>query len=160
MNDKDKRSGKAGSWHKMIALAAVVAAVGLLYVTFGPYLRLDYLAGQEAQLKALQARSPPLVFGIACLIYVTVTGLSLPGAALLTLVMGWYFGFWRALVLVSIASTTGATIAFLLKSSLLPRCYRITIRQSFEIVQRSAPARGCLLSVHAAADSCSAVLRN
>ena len=42
------------------------------------------------------------------------TGLSLPGAALLTLVIGWYFGFATGLVLVSFASTAGATVAFLL----------------------------------------------
>ena len=57
---------------------------------------------------------PILVYGVAFLIYVLVTGLSLPGAAVMTLVMGWYFGFARGVVLVSFASTTGATLAFLL----------------------------------------------
>ena len=60
-----------------------------------------------------QAQHPVLVFAIAFLIYVTVTGLSLPGAVPLSLVYGWYFGFVKAFVLVSFASTLGATIAFL-----------------------------------------------
>lgn len=105
---------KTGFRKKMITLVAMFVAAGALYAKFGHFLQLEYLAGKEAQLQTLQADSPLLVFGTAFLIYVSVTGLSLPGAALLSLVMAWYFGFWRALVLISIASTTGATIAFLL----------------------------------------------
>jgi uncharacterized membrane protein YdjX (TVP38/TMEM64 family) len=48
-----------------------------------------------------------------------VTGLSLPGATAMSVAYGWLFGFWRAVVLVSFASTTGATIAFLLSRYLL-----------------------------------------
>ena len=47
------------------------------------------------------------------LIYVTVTALSLPGAAVMTLAGGALFGFWPALLLVSFASTIGATLAML-----------------------------------------------
>ena len=53
-----------------------------------------------------------LVYGIAFLVYVVVTGLSLPGAAVLTLVYGWYFGLVRGVVVVSFASTCGAALAF------------------------------------------------
>ncbi len=60
-----------------------------------------------------------LVVGIAFLIYVAITGLSLPGALLTTLVIGWFFGFWQGVILVSFASTTGATIAFLFSRFLL-----------------------------------------
>ena len=68
----------------------------------------------EAALRQFQQDHPVLVYGIAFLIYVGVTGLSLPGAAGLTLLFGWYFGIWRGFLLVSFASTTGATLAFLL----------------------------------------------
>ena len=60
-----------------------------------------------------------LVYAVAFLVYVAVTGLSLPGAIVLTLTCGWLFGFWRGLVLVSFASTTGATVAFLMSRFLL-----------------------------------------
>ncbi|MCB1614571.1 MAG: FAD-dependent oxidoreductase, partial [Pseudomonadales bacterium] len=46
------------------------------------------------------------------LLYVAVTTLSIPGAAVLTLVAGALFGFWEGLVLVSFASSIGATLAF------------------------------------------------
>jgi len=115
MTENIEQSAVASTfWKKMIALALIAAVVALLYWQFGHYLQLGYLAKQEAQLKTFQAESPLLVFGVAFLIYVAVTGLSLPGATLLTLVFAWYFGFWHAVVLVSFASTTGATIAFLL----------------------------------------------
>jgi uncharacterized membrane protein YdjX (TVP38/TMEM64 family) len=52
-------------------------------------------------------------------IYVAVTASSLPAATLLTLVYGWLFGFWPAVVLVSFAATAGATVAFLSSRFLL-----------------------------------------
>lgn len=67
------------------------------------------------------------MFGAAFLVYVAVTGLSLPGATVLTLVYGWYFGLRDAFVLVSFASTTGATLAFLLCRFL----FRETIQSRF-----------------------------
>ena len=94
-------------------LITVIAVAGLVYWQFGNYLRLEYLAERESDLRTLQSQSPVLVWSAAFLIYVLVTGLSLPGALFMTLVMGWYFGFWYGLLLVSFASTAGATMAFL-----------------------------------------------
>ena len=99
---------------KWLGLAILAIVVAVLYWQFGSYLRLDWLAQQETQLRALQSSAPLVVIGSAFLLYVAVTGLSLPGATLLTLAVSWYFGFWPALVLVSLASTSGATVAFLL----------------------------------------------
>ena len=99
---------------KMVGLAMLVIATGLTYWKFGKYISLEYLAKQESQLQAFQERAPLLVIGITFLIYVSVTGLSIPGATILSLVVGWYFGFWKGLFFVSFASTSGATVAFLL----------------------------------------------
>lgn len=105
---------KSGSMAKKAVILLVVIGVVIVgYTLFGDLLSLENLAKQETQLRTLQAESPLLVFGAAFLIYVAVTGFSLPGAAILTLAYGWYFGWIRGLVLVSFASTTGATIAFL-----------------------------------------------
>jgi len=106
-------------------LLAAVAAI--LTWQFGSYLKLEYLATQEAKLRAFQHHSPLLVYGAAFLIYVVVTGLSLPGAAPLTLLYGWYFGFAPTLVVVSFASTAGATISFLTSRYLV----RGSIEQKF-----------------------------
>ena len=65
-------------------------------------------------MREFQRGYPWLVYGMAFAIYVSVAGLSLPGAAALSLVYAWYFGFFRGVVLISFASTAGATVAFLL----------------------------------------------
>lgn len=101
---------RAGRKIAVLCVFVMLFGVGLFYVRdIG-----KTLAEQEEALRAYQADHEILVFAIAFLVYVAVTGLSLPGAAVMSLVIGWYFGFVRGVVLVSLASTTGATIAFLL----------------------------------------------
>ena len=109
MNDADNNRNKL----KIVALTLIAAVAGFLLWQYGDLLSLESLAARESQLRDFQAKNPYLVYGVAFLVYVVVTGLSLPGAAALTLVYGWYFGFFRGVVLVSFASTAGATIAFL-----------------------------------------------
>lgn len=98
--------------------AALVALVAVLIVCFfafdlGQYLSLGYLKSEQASFRALAGDHPILVFGGFFALYVLVTALSLPGAAIMTLAAGALFGFWAALVLVSFASSLGATLAFL-----------------------------------------------
>ncbi len=103
-----------GKWIRFGVLGLLVVAVAFAYWRFGDTLSLENLARQETQLRAFQAQHPWLVYGLAFLVYALATGLSLPGATVLTLAYGWYFGWARGVVLVSFASTTGATLAFLL----------------------------------------------
>ncbi|MCG8651328.1 MAG: TVP38/TMEM64 family protein [Pirellulales bacterium] len=112
-------SSDAQRFVKPVLIVVIIAIAGLLFYQFGDLLSLQSLAQREAELRAFQQDNPYLVYGIAFAVYVLVTGLSLPGAAALTLVYGWYFGFWRTVVLVSFASTTGATMAFLMSRYLL-----------------------------------------
>jgi len=109
---------------KLFAFLTVAGVAAILFIQFGHLLSLSFLAQRETQLRQVQIESPIVVFGIACLAYVAVTGLSLPGAAVLTLLFGWYFGFVQGLILVSFASTAGASIAFLLS--------RFLFRESME----------------------------
>ncbi|QDS94134.1 TVP38/TMEM64 family inner membrane protein YdjZ [Roseimaritima multifibrata] len=120
----------------------VAVAVLLVYFKFGHLLSLEGLATQESQLRAYQAEHPVLVFGAAFLVYVLATGLSLPGAAALTLVYGWYFGFARGLVLVSFASTAGATMAFLLSRFLFRDAIQNRFGQRLESFNRSLEKEG------------------
>lgn len=118
---------KALPWTKLFVLAGVLAIAATGYARFGDSLTLESLSSQESSLRTFGAEHPVLVYAIAFAIYVAVTGLSLPGAAVLTLAFGWYFGLVRGLALVSFASTSGATIAFLLSRYLL----RDTIQAKF-----------------------------
>ncbi len=113
-----ENSGK-GPLGKIVLLAMLALIVIVVLTQFREYLSLEGLAARESKLRDFQAQHPSIVYGVAFLVYVAVTGLSLPGAAGLTLVYGWYFDFLPALVVVSFASTTGATVAFLVSRFLL-----------------------------------------
>ena len=108
-------SGAGGGSRVRLAVLLAVAAVAVAgYLRFGEALSLAAITEQEAALRAYQQDHPWLVYGAAFAVYVAVTGLSLPGAAVLSLVFGWYFDFLRAFLLVSFASTSGASLAFVL----------------------------------------------
>lgn len=110
----------------ILALLVVGVAVGA-YLQFGDQLSLDYLATQEASLRTYQEQHPLLTYVLAFVLYVTVTGLSIPGATVLTLLYAWFFGFVRGAILVSFASTAGATVAFLISRYL----FRSAIQEKF-----------------------------
>jgi uncharacterized membrane protein YdjX (TVP38/TMEM64 family) len=109
-----QQSSRLGFVIRLLVLAAAVALAVTLFFRFRSELSLDSLAARELQLRSAVESHPYASLAIAFAIYIAVTGLSLPGAAAMSVAYGWLFGFWRALVLVSFASTAGATIAFLL----------------------------------------------
>ncbi len=98
---------------KLLLLIPVLGLAAFAFVQFRDVLTLENLANQEAALRSAKTANPLIAFVVGFLIYVVVTALSLPGAAVLTLASGWFFGFWQGTLLVSFASTTGATLAFL-----------------------------------------------
>src|SRR5699024_8557050 len=85
----------------------------------GQYLELSWLKAQQGRLQAAVNASPWVSAGIFFLVYVAVTALSLPGAAVMTLITGAVFGLFRGTLLVSFASSIGATLAFLVARYLL-----------------------------------------
>ena len=112
-------SSARGTWIKLsVAAALALAIVGVSYF-YGDHFSTQRIVGYKEALDAFRAEHPILVYGLAFAAYVLVTGLSLPGAAAMTLLYGALFGFWRTVILVSFASTTGATVAFLISRYLL-----------------------------------------
>ena len=98
---------------KIAFLAAIVAALVVFVVLdLGRYLSLDYLKQSQSAFTELYGQQPFLVAGSYFLIYVAVTALSFPGAAILTLAGGAIFGLGWGLLIVSFASSVGATLAF------------------------------------------------
>ena len=98
-----------------VILLIIIAAVVGIFFTFdlGQYLTLDYIKSQQAHLDAEVAARPLAIAAAYFLVYVLVTAISLPGAAIMTLAGGAMFGLWWGLLLVSFASTIGATLAML-----------------------------------------------
>lgn len=103
----------------LVAVIALAVAVAWRHFGLGQYLTLDALKGSREALAELYAAQPVLVALGYLAIYVAVTAMSLPGAAILTLAGGAIFGLWVGTLLVSFASTIGATLAFLVARYLL-----------------------------------------
>ncbi|WP_289106685.1 bifunctional TVP38/TMEM64 family protein/FAD-dependent oxidoreductase [uncultured Pseudoalteromonas sp.] len=113
---------------KLFLVLIAAAAIGLFFhFNLHQLLTLEGLKGSMDQFSQYKEQSPLLVFGGFFLLYVVVTALSLPGAAILTLAAGALFGLVEGLLVASFASTVGATLAFLVSRYLL----RDTIKQRF-----------------------------
>ena len=105
---------------KLLLLFAIAAAVGLFFaLDLGHYLSLDWLKAQQDAIAAYRADQPLAAVAVYFALYVAVTALSLPGAALMTLAGGAVFGLLWGTLIVSFASSIGATLAFLASRFLL-----------------------------------------
>ena len=106
---------------RKIALLLLLAAAVAAFFAFdlGRFFSLAYVKGAQAQFAALYAERPVAVVGAFFAVYVGVTALSLPGAAILTLLAGAVFGLGVGAVVVSFASSLGATLAMLTARYLL-----------------------------------------
>jgi pyruvate/2-oxoglutarate dehydrogenase complex dihydrolipoamide dehydrogenase (E3) component/uncharacterized membrane protein YdjX (TVP38/TMEM64 family) len=104
-------------WLLLAVLAAGVAAFFALGLQ--RYLTLDYLKTAQGEFSALYAEKPGTVIAVYFAVYVAVTALSLPGALIMTLAGGAIFGLWVGTLVVSFASSLGATLAMLAARYLL-----------------------------------------
>ena len=109
---------------KIVQRALVIFAIAAVVVVFkflglGQYLTLSYLKESQAYFAGLYGDNPVAVIVVYMTIYIMVTAMSLPGAAVLTLAGGGLFGFTVGLVVVSFASSIGATLACLVSRFLL-----------------------------------------
>lgn len=105
---------------KLILLALIAAAVAaFFYYDLGSYLSLEYMKSQQESFKAAYSDNPALFIGGFALAYIIATALSFPGAAFLTILAGALFDVVVGTIVVSFASTIGATLAFLSSRFLL-----------------------------------------
>ncbi len=98
-------------WALLATIAALIAAFFIFDLQ--QYLTLETLKAQQAAIDIYRSNHPLLAVAIYALIYIAVTALSLPGATILTLAGGAVFGLFWGVLIVSFASTIGATLAFL-----------------------------------------------
>jgi uncharacterized membrane protein YdjX (TVP38/TMEM64 family) len=99
-------------FNKIIIIIIVVAAVVTSKVfQLGDYLTLAYIKESQKKFEILYGEHQLTVIALYMLIYILVTSLSLPGAVIMTLAGGALFGLVTGTVVISFASTIGATIA-------------------------------------------------
>lgn len=99
-----------------LILAGIFLALIVAFFVFdlGQMFTLENLKAQQASLNEYYLNNTILIIVLFFLVYVAVAGMGLPAAAIMTVAAGAIFGFWTGFVMVSFASTIGATIAFLL----------------------------------------------
>ena len=101
--------------NQMILLGAIVVLVALFfYFDLGRYINLEFFQAQRAVVVDYYVENPVVTIVAFMAIYIGMAALSLPGAAIMTLAAGAVFGLPVGLVLVSFASTIGATLACML----------------------------------------------
>ncbi len=112
---------------RIIILLLVLFMAGFLLLDLGQYLQLDYLKQQQHLIAEFYRANTLLTLLLYFILYVLITGLSLPGAAILTLAGGAVFGLLWGTIIVSFASTIGAMLAFLIARYL----FRETVQRRF-----------------------------
>lgn len=112
-----------------LTLLAVIAALIAFFFIFDlqQYLTLDALKAQREALESYRSAHPGRAIAVFATVYIAVTALSLPGATVLTLAGGALFGMYWGTLIVSFASSIGATLAFLAARFL----FRDTIKSRF-----------------------------
>ncbi|WP_415895531.1 dihydrolipoyl dehydrogenase [Neptuniibacter sp. PT34_22] len=110
---------------KLPLLLVILSAIAAFFIfDLAQYLNLDFIKSNQTSFEQYYAENPIKTVAIFFGLYVLVTGLSLPGAAIMTLIGGALFGLVTGLLIISFASTIGATLAFL--------CSRFLFRESIQ----------------------------
>jgi dihydrolipoamide dehydrogenase len=100
---------------RRLLLAALILGLIAAFFVFelGQYLQLEYFKSRQAAIEEFRRANPIAAGGLFFLIYLAVAALSLPGAAIMSLAVGAIFGLLWGTLIVSFASSIGATLAFL-----------------------------------------------
>lgn len=130
---------------RLLLIALLAAVVALFYLSGAPeYFTLETMQAYRSDFQTMFLQSPWQVAGIFFAVYVVMTALSLPGATLLTLLGGALFGLGWGLLIISFASTIGATLAFLISRFLFRKPIEKRFPRQFERINRGVERDGAL----------------
>lgn len=128
---------------KLLLVIIILALISsFFYFDLGSYLSLSYLKESKEDLLNYYLQNKSLSIGIYFVIYVIATALSLPGATILTLAGGAIFGLGLGLLIVSFASSIGATLAFLVSRYLLKDGLEKKYSKQFQKINRGIEKEG------------------
>jgi len=128
----------------IIIILAVFCAAIFYQLGLDQYLTLEGIKNSQQQINQLNQQQPLLVALVFLSIYVIVTALSIPGAAVLTLAAGAFFGVFWGTVIVSFASSIGATIAFLLARYLFRESAQQRFASKLKAINQGIEKEGAL----------------
>ena len=131
------------SIQRIAIIAGVVALIALFKIfELDQYLTFSYLKASKESFATLYAQHRVLVIGAYMLIYILVTALSLPGATVMTLAGGALFGLFVGTVVISFASTIGATFACFISRFLLRDWVQNKFEDKLQTINRGIQNEG------------------
>ena len=125
-----------------VAFLVMIGITAFFALDLGHYLQLDFIKRSQASIQSLYAAQPAAVMLGFGAVYVAATALSFPGATVLTLAAGAVFGLWWGTLVVSIASTMGATLAMLAARYVLRDALETRFSQRLAEVNRGIEREG------------------
>ncbi len=133
------------NFSRLVLLVFIVAVMTAFFVLdLQSYLNLEILQAQQETIGSYHRNHPVMAVAIYALIYIAVTGLSLPGAAILTLAGGAIFGLLWGTVIVSFTSSIGATLAFLAARFLFRDAVKTRFGERLKTIEAGVTKEGAL----------------
>ena len=126
----------------LLVAALVLAAILFFLFDLDRYFSLEFFKSQQAAIEAWRDARPLSAALLFFALYVAVTGLSLPGAAIMTLAAGAIFGLWWGTLIVSFASAAGATLAFLASRFVLRDAVQSRFRERLDTINKGVDRDG------------------
>ncbi len=134
---------KRKSYGRIALVLLLIGAVAAFFLfDLSSYLSLDALKSRQAELSAFVDTRPTTAIGVFFFLYIAVTALSLPGAAIMTLAAGAIFGLALGTVIVSFASAIGASLAFLSSRYILRGWVRSRFGKRVEAIDKGIAKDG------------------
>jgi len=128
----------------LILIATALLGAGFFALELNHYLTLEGMKASLGYFESLRSAAPFQVALIFFLVYLVVTALSLPGAVILTLAAGALFGLGLGTLMVSFASSLGATLAFLASRYLLRDVVQQRFGERLKVVNEGVAKDGAL----------------
>jgi uncharacterized membrane protein YdjX (TVP38/TMEM64 family) len=132
------------SYIQKIVIVVVIVALIAAFKRFdlGQYLTLSYIKESQEKFQLLYSEHRAAVIAGYMAIYILVTSLSLPGAAIMTLAAGALFGLVAGTIIVSFASTIGATLACFVSRFLLREWVQAKVGDKFKAINEGIEKEG------------------
>lgn len=127
-----------------VFLVAGIIGIVLCFFIFDlqDYLSLGFVKGRLSAFQAYYADHRGMTLMMYMVVYIVMAALSLPGATILTLLGGALFGLWTGVILVSFASTIGASLAFLVSRFLFKDAVQNRFRDRLKTMNQGIEAEG------------------
>ncbi len=142
-NTQEKLPPKSKATQKIVIVGVLALLIALFFLfDLGQYFSLEYMKQSQVRFAELYAQHRVLVVAAYMGIYVVMAALSLPGAAVMTLLGGALFGFIVGTAAVSFASTIGATLACLVARFLLRDWVQAKVGEKLKAINEGVEREG------------------